>query len=160
MKKRRPWNTVEEQVYSVASVSNKGVMNMNIATYVVPVTMKPKQYMIAVYRDTQTHKNVFEDKHLFLLQGFSLENISHIKTLGKKSGKNYNKAVYIQKQSFAFHQDIPYFTDAAFVLLCKGEKYFEVGDHDIIVATVVKTVLHQEKSLLTTKVLQTKKIIT
>lgn len=50
-KKRKPWNAVSEQVYSISSKSIDGICNMNIATYVTPVTMHPKRYTVAVYRD-------------------------------------------------------------------------------------------------------------
>ena len=44
----RPWNLLNLPVYSLATYQGEKV-NMNICTYVSAVSMKPKQYMVAVY---------------------------------------------------------------------------------------------------------------
>jgi hypothetical protein len=60
---RRPWNSVSD---------------------VTPVTMHPKRYMIAVYRNTKTHSNLFKTKKPFLLQALSISQAPLVKILGKK----------------------------------------------------------------------------
>ena len=150
---------MNEQVYSIASLSQKGKCNMNIATYIVPITMKPKQYLVAVYRDTETHQNIFIEKQSFLLQALSLQNISTVKVLGKKSGKVFDKVSYILKQKPLYYENIPYLQRTSFVLACVGKQYIEVGDHDIIVAEVIKIISHSDEPLLGTVTLQAKNII-
>jgi flavin reductase (DIM6/NTAB) family NADH-FMN oxidoreductase RutF len=71
-KNRRPWNRVNQQVYSLSTCDSKGNINMNIVTYATPATLKPKSYVIAVYRGTKTHSNLFNKPNAhFLLQGLS-----------------------------------------------------------------------------------------
>ena len=160
-KKRRPWNAVREQVYSIASVSSAGVHNMNIATYVTPVTMDPKRYCIAVYKNTQTHLNIFKTQQPFLLQALSLSQMPLVKTLGKKSGITLNKQQYLEKKNIPTHsyEQCLYLSESYFVLALMPESYIEVGDHDLVLARVAKILLHQDVAPLTTIDLHTSGII-
>lgn len=160
-KKRRPWNTVSEQIYSLSSVSKNGVNNMNIATYVTPVTMKPKRYLIAIYRGTKTHDNIFKTNKPFLLQALSESQFSLVKIFGKKSGLKVNKENLIKKKklNFKHYNSLIYLTDCYFVLYLLPENYFKLGDHDLVVARVEKIVLQNHVSELTTRNLQTLGII-
>ncbi len=56
--KQKPWNRVDQPVYSISSLAD-GKPNMNICTYAVPVSLKPKQFMVAVYHGTRTLTNVW-----------------------------------------------------------------------------------------------------
>lgn len=160
-KKRRPWNTVSEQVYSISSLDKEGVLNMNIATYVTPVTMHPKRYLIAVYRNTKTHENIFTTNAPFLLQGLSLSQLSLVKTLGKKSGLTTNKEVYLKKNTtlLKYHNSLMYLTDSLFVLSLIPESYSTLGDHDLVIATVEKVVMQNIAVALMTEDLQKAGII-
>jgi len=158
-KKRKPWNAVDEQVYSISSSSKEGVSNMNIATYVVPVTMSPKQYLIAVYRDTQTHSNIFKTKKPFLLQALSKDQIHLVRVLGKKSGKVYNKSKYIDEQPTAIYKDKTYLLNSSFVLSCTPKEYITLGDHDLVIVEIDKIVMNSNTNYLTTKLLQDVNII-
>jgi len=92
-KNRRPWNRVNQQVYSLSTCDSKGNINMNIVTYATPATLKPKSYVIAVYHGTKTHANLFNKPNThFLLQGLSSAQTNQIRTLGQKSGLKYDKA--------------------------------------------------------------------
>jgi hypothetical protein len=55
MKKAR--NLPAYPVYSLLTKDIKGAINMNIMTYIVPVSMKPKKYMIALYEGTKSLDN-------------------------------------------------------------------------------------------------------
>lgn len=162
-KKRRPWNAVSQQVYSISSVHDDGLCNMNIATYVTAVTMEPKRYMIAIYRNTKTHDNVFNTKRPFLLQGLSLSQINLVKVLGKKSGKKMNKQAYITKKDIAYshYNNCIYLNDSAFVLAMDPEQFIVLDDHDLVIARVTKIVMqkHDGVHYLTTHDLQESGII-
>jgi flavin reductase (DIM6/NTAB) family NADH-FMN oxidoreductase RutF len=147
MKKKKPWNRVSEQIYSLSTHDSSGKLNMNIATYVVPVTMDIKRYVIAVYKNTQTHKNIFEnrDTSTFVLQALSKTQKSLVQVLGKKSGQIYDKQSYLKKrrllENYSYENaDYAYLIESSFSLLMVIETYTELGDHDLIVARVVKTI--------------------
>ncbi len=164
-KNRRPWNRVNQQVYSLSTLDSSAKINMNIATYATPITLKPKSYVVAVYRGTKTHSNIFDKPNAhFLLQGLSTEQIKYIRTLGQKSGMNYDKAAYLAKQNLDFYEidgkSYGYLPDSAFLLLCKLTSSVKYGDHDLVMAEVVKIIADQKDSeLLTTQHLIDKGII-
>jgi len=164
-KNRRPWNRVSQQIYSLSTLDTKGQINMNIVSYATPATLKPKSYVIAVYRGTKTHSNIFNKPNThFLLQGLSSPQAKHIRTLGQKSGLKYDKAKYLAKQGLEFYElnsvSYGYLPDCGFVLLCKVTNSIKYGDHDLITAEVVKIVAdNKDAKLLTTQELIEKGII-
>lgn len=157
---RRPWNRVSQQIYSLSTLDTQGQINMNIASYATPATLKPKSYVIAVYRGTKTHQNLFgagAHKH-FLLQGLSMEQIKHVRSLGQKSGLKYDKPKYLAKQDLQYYKydgnDYGYLPDCGFALLCKLTRTIKYGDHDLITAEVQKIVADNNSAkLLTTNAL-------
>lgn len=161
MKRQRPWNRVSEQVYSLSTLDERGNVNMNIATYVVPVTMDVKRYMIAVYKNTKTHINIFSRTRgaFFILQGLSEQQKHLVRVLGKKSGITYTKQAYLEKNNLLKRCSIDgnsfaYLNQNSFSLYMKIEKYIELGDHDLIVARVIKVLDNNfEEKLLTTEAL-------
>ena len=165
IKNRRPWNRVNQQVYSLSTLDSSAKINMNIATYATPITLKPKSYVVAVYRGTKTHSNIFNKPNVhFLLQGLSTEQTKYVRTLGQKSGMNYDKAAYLAKQNLGFYEidgkSYGFLPDSAFVLLCKLTKSVKYGDHDLVMAEVVKIIADQKDAeLLTTQHLIDKGII-
>lgn len=58
---QRPWNKVPQVVYSLSTISTEKKNNMNICTYVVPISMKPKKYMIALDPNSKTYDNFCKD---------------------------------------------------------------------------------------------------
>lgn len=159
-KQRRPWNRVAQQVYSVSSVNREGVINMNIATYITPITMTPKQYMVGVYRDTQTHTNIFKSNRPFILQLFGTAHMHLVRPLGKKSGQSYDKAGYLSRRAILTQTEHgAYITDVPVALLLTPTQYISVGDHDIVVAEVTTILSQSDMPLLTTAHLQDAGII-
>jgi flavin reductase (DIM6/NTAB) family NADH-FMN oxidoreductase RutF len=138
---------------------------MNIVTYATPATLKPKSYVIAVYRNTKTHSNLFNKPNThFLLQGLSSVQTKQIRTLGQKSGLKYDKVKYLTKQNLQYYElkneSYGYLPDCGFVLLCKLTNSIKHGDHDLITADVVKIIAdNKEAKLLTTQELIDKGII-
>jgi flavin reductase (DIM6/NTAB) family NADH-FMN oxidoreductase RutF len=105
---RKPWNLPSYPVYSLITESaeeknpqmeilKESPRNMNIMTYVIPVSMSPKHYIIALYRDTQSLAN-WQVSHRGILQILSGEHASLVRVLGKKSGKSYDKMAYLRKK--------------------------------------------------------------
>lgn len=165
-KNRRPWNRVSQQIYSLSTIDANGRINMNIASYVTPATLKPKSYVIAVYRGTKTHQNLFNasaHEH-FLLQGLSMGQIKHVRTLGQKTGLKYDKPKYLAKQDLQYFKydgnDYGYLPYCGFVLLCKLTRTIKYGDHDLITAEVQKIVADNNSTkLLTTSELIENRIV-
>jgi flavin reductase (DIM6/NTAB) family NADH-FMN oxidoreductase RutF len=166
-KKRRPWNRVAEQVYSISSIGADAKTNMNIATYVVPVTMDIKRYAIAVYRNSKTHENVVKnsDNTHFILQGLQLTQMALVRVLGKKSGRVYDKESYLKKHTSLISvetdfKNFSYLPNNAFTLHMQTEKIVLLGDHDIVIAKVMSVLQNDaDAQLLTTKELQDAHII-
>lgn len=71
---------------------------MNICTYVSPVSMKPKIYMIAVYYGTQTYSNLCNGYDC-ILQLLNPSNIGLVKKLGKESGIRTDKQSYLEDRN-------------------------------------------------------------
>jgi len=63
---QRPWNKANEVIYSLVTKDQDKNQNMNICTYVVPISMKPKKYMIALDPTTKTYQNFLHSDHAVL----------------------------------------------------------------------------------------------
>ena len=55
---KRPWNLIDLPVYSLLTLDEEGVINMNICTYVSAVSMQPKIYSVAIDYKTKTYQNL------------------------------------------------------------------------------------------------------
>ena len=87
---RKIWNRPNQQVWSLSTINEQSVANMNICTYVTSVSMEPKLLIVAVYHGTQTLKNLTQTKraHLQLLS----EELSPVTRIcGHISGSKINK---------------------------------------------------------------------
>jgi flavin reductase (DIM6/NTAB) family NADH-FMN oxidoreductase RutF len=133
---KRPWNLPDLPVYSLATFVGEQV-NMNICTYVSAVSMKPKRYMVAVYEGTQTLWNLQRNDRA-VLQLLSLKHLPLIRTLGKKSGKKYNKQSYLERKGWITHWN-------SYSVLKNAAGYVELrtiwdhsgGDHQLFLFDVV-----------------------
>ncbi|MEQ8302007.1 MAG: flavin reductase [Cyclobacteriaceae bacterium] len=95
---KRPWNIIDVPVYSLATYE-EGRVNMNIATYVTPISLKPKQYAVAVYYNTKTYHNLFErGEKIAVLQVLHREQIDLVRSLGKKSGLKFSKLELLERK--------------------------------------------------------------
>ncbi len=154
----RPWNRAPQQVYSL-STTNNGVINMNICTYVTPITMKPKQFVIGVYHNTQTYDNL-KTTHEGLLQLLGADQTYLITPLGKKSGSTYNKHTYLTSHhTLEFIQTFAYLKHSLAYIHIKVKKWLPESDHDIIIAEVISWKNLRHGTPLTTTYLKDQKII-
>jgi flavin reductase (DIM6/NTAB) family NADH-FMN oxidoreductase RutF len=157
---KKPWNLSDVTIYSIASYDTEQEVNMNICTYVTPISMAPKLYSIAIYRNTKTLENCLHSQKA-VLQILSKEQIQFVNTFGKKSGLNYNKKKYLdKKQVLTFWENQEVLKEcAAYVLLEKVEVIdIEESDHILFIYNVLKSKTNH-KNLLTLQDLRDKKLV-
>ncbi len=85
----KPWNRVDGPVYSL-STTHAGRGNLNICSYVTAISMKPKRFIIGVYKDTKTLENL-EANPIGLLNYLAVEHANLVGLLGKKTGHKVDK---------------------------------------------------------------------
>lgn len=154
----RPWNRAPQQVYSL-STTRDGVINMNICTYVTPITMQPKQFVIGIYHNTQTYDNLKNTKE-GLLQLLGTDQTSLITPLGKKSGSSYDKHTYLTKyHDLGFIQTFAYLEHSLAYIHIRIKTWLPESDHDILVAEVISWKNLRHGTPLTTTYLKDHKII-
>ncbi len=96
---RRFWNLPAVPVYSLLTIDSKGCYNMNCCTYVTPVSMEPKQFLIAVYQGTKTLDNLQNNPHqTVVLQLLAQDQGRLIQVLGRQSGYRTDKIQHLQKR--------------------------------------------------------------
>lgn len=154
---KKPWNIAELPVYSLAT-SNENIVNMNICTYVVPVSMHPKLYAVAVYRDTKTLANL-SNSETAVLQYLSREQYPLVRVLGRKTGHTYNKQSYLTRKGLLerWNGHDVLINTAARVLLQKISSS-QQGDHHLFIMQALRSQsFHAD--VLTTGILSEKKLI-
>lgn len=152
----RPWNRVPQAVYSLSTTVD-GQVNMNICTYVAPITMSPKQIMVGVYHDTKTWEN-FKQTGEGLLQILGEHQPHLVRALGKKSGTTYDKHRYLQKQ-VEYEKHLAYLSDCLGFIHLKVKTWIPESDHDLVICEVVSWKNLREGTPLTTTYLKEHKII-
>lgn len=156
---RRPWNNVDFPVYSLCT-KGEHHFNMNICTYVTPISLKPKLYCIGIYYNTQTLENL-KQSDFAVLQFLNNTQASLVNALGKKSGKTYNKENYLRKKDqLTTWQGFDILKDCnAYLLLEKTGQQNIGGDHELFYFEVKKTKNCFDQNGLTNQYLIEKKII-
>lgn len=143
---RRPWNIIDSPVYSLATYAD-GKLNMNICTYVTAISMKPKQYAIAVYDNTKTLANL-EVNSTCILQLLHLNQLGLVRKLGKQSGLNIDKQAWLDKhEHLDYWQDYAVLKDACAYLKLELIKRVDTGgDHQLFCfeATQYSTLCEQD----------------
>lgn len=145
---KRPWNIVNPPVYSLATYA-EGAVNMNICTYVTAISMKPKLYAVAVYYNTRTFDNLCADPQA-VLQVLSRSNLPLVRSLGKKSGRSYNKQAYLEKKNRLTEWNrLPVLADAcAYVQMNVADRLQTGGDHELFIFDVQKYRTVSEEDVL------------
>ena len=123
----KPWNRVDAPVYSLAT-THQGKGNLNICSYVTPISLKPKGFIVGVYKDTKTLANL-EGNPIGLLNYMAIDQAHHVKLLGKKTGFNTDKIAQLKK-------DVEFVSDGLFrlkgsiaVVRLKFLERMDCGDH-------------------------------
>lgn len=157
---KRPWNRPDYAVWSLSTKDQSGKYNMNICTYVTAISMKPKQFAIAVYKGTKTYENI-KKSNTAILQLLGEHQSDVVRNLGKSSGFDKDKvAIVNKKHPIIFTQDMAIISDCLGYCIIEFNQIIETGgDHDLIVGNVVSYKNLNEGEVLTTKKLGELKII-
>ena len=128
---RRPWNMINIPVYSLATYDN-GNVNMNICTYVTPISLKPKQYIVGLYHNTKTLENL-KSGSIAILQILNKEHLSLVNLLGKKSGYKISKEKILDNKNLItdWNKHKVLIGCNAYLLMENIASYESNGDHDI-----------------------------
>jgi flavin reductase (DIM6/NTAB) family NADH-FMN oxidoreductase RutF len=154
---KRPWNLTNLPVYSLVT-SSGDAFNMNVCTYVVPVSMVPKMYMVALDYNSLSYENM-EKSDYAVLQLLGDEDYSVVRTLGKKSGRNTDKMAYLERRNILSEwHGFPVINNCSAFMLLKKIRRMEGGDHELFLFQVEKfQSCHPD--FLSEKTLREKKII-
>jgi flavin reductase (DIM6/NTAB) family NADH-FMN oxidoreductase RutF len=156
--RKKPWNRVNLPVYSVSSQAN-GKANMHIITYATQISMQPKRYILGIYNGTQTLENINSNPEI-VLQLLAEDQYRLVDLLGKKSGKNIDKIVRLQKRKeLTEWNGFPVLQHCLAVMHLKVISQFEGGDHQCFLCDVMAYKNLSEGEPLTLDTLRLKKMI-
>jgi flavin reductase (DIM6/NTAB) family NADH-FMN oxidoreductase RutF len=168
----RAWNLAPLPVYSLAvyqppASSLKPLLcNLNICTYVTPISLRPKLYLIAIYRGTRTHDLITQHPQApLILHLLHIGQISLVPILAQRSGRRFEKVSYLQKKHWLTSwRGYPVLHASAAYILLKPlgiiQRTDHPGDHDLMLASVLTTQSQSDPShVLTTHHLIDKQII-
>lgn len=154
---RRPWNLIDPPVYSLATALD-GQVNMNICTYVTAISMEPKIYAIAIYKNTKTLENMYRTEQA-VLQFLHPEQFKLVKNLGQRSGLNFNKHAYLQKNNLLeMWNGFEVLKNTSARILINKIDFKETGDHILFTFKAEKWKSYYPE-ILTSEILRIKKII-
>ncbi|WP_291400676.1 flavin reductase [Daejeonella sp.] len=154
---RRPWNLIDPPVYSLATYCD-GQVNMNICTYVTAISMEPKIYAIAIYKNTKTLENMYNSEQA-VLQFLHPEQFKLVKNLGQRTGLNFNKQAYLKKNNLLESwNDYEVLKNTSARILLQKIEFKETGDHILFTFRTEKYKSYHPE-VLTSETLRIKKII-
>lgn len=139
---------------------------MNICTYVSAVSMKPKQYLVALDYHTFTHQRVTENGE-FVLQLLSEKQAKLVRNLGQKSGKTYDKNGFferkqkVQDANYALMEWQNYRVLAGCVSTLKLHviNAMPAADHEMFLCNVLAYKVWNNDTPLTVDILREQKIV-
>ncbi len=155
--RKKPWNRVDQPVYSISSAHNAEV-NMNICSYATPVSMKPKRYIVAIYKNTKTLELIKQNPQ-FLLQILAEDQYKLINLLGKKSGFHMNKIEKIKEPVELYNETFAYLSHSLAYLHLRVLDWLDGGDHWCTLCDVVAYKNLNPGKPLSLALLKKKKII-
>lgn len=149
---QRPWNKASEVIYSLSTASQSWKVNMNICSYVVPISMKPKKYMIALDPNTKTYQN-FKNTDTAILQILTKDCKKYVRILWKQTGYKVNKEQKLE-QKLKTYKWQKVLRDAAVYLEVQKADHVVCSDadHELFIVDVVSwTYNRKDKDFLTTE---------
>ena len=153
----KPWNRVDGPIYSLSTAAH-GKGNLNICSYVTPISMKPKRYIVGVYKGTKTLENL--ESHPFGILNFMTGKMSHlVNLLGKKSGHKIDKIKRLGDRVSVTEDGFYILKDSLATVRLKFTTRMDGGDHWAWLAEVVSHENHNTAKPLTLNELKRKKII-
>ncbi|MBX3044102.1 MAG: flavin reductase family protein [Candidatus Kapabacteria bacterium] len=150
---RQFWNIPSLPVFSLATyskpISHPTSVNMNICTFVNKVSIVPKRYSVAVYHNTKTLNNLDENPNS-VLQLLCENQINLVRTLGKKSGWDYDKSKFlIDRKLLIDWKGLPVLSGAIAYAYLKAIDKMNAGDHTIYLFDVLHFTKSDRKDYLT-----------
>ena len=147
---RRPWNIINPPIYSLATHDQNNKLNMNICSYVSPVSLKPKLYLIAIEFTSKTYQNLKTNSSA-VLQLLCQSHLDIIRKLGKSSGHNIDKEMYLNSKKMLekWRGNTVLKDVCASIELKKTNEININGDHAIFTFSVSKYRTISEKHILT-----------
>ncbi len=156
---RKAWNIPVQTVFSLATFNSEAIVNMNICTYVTGVSMQPKRFAIAVYKNTKTLENL-RGNDLAYLQVLNEVHAPLVKLLGKQSGMKVNKYERLRKKSMLQrYDDVELLGSINAFIQLKLIHSNDVGDHVLCVFDVLKSRSFSEEAVLTNQYLMANQYI-
>ncbi len=157
---RKLWNRSPLPVWSLVTKDEKGMMNMNICTYVSAVSLEPKLMMVAVYHNTKTHDNCAVGSEV-LLQLLSSDQAKLVRLLGQTTGRVKDKITLLKKRELlSRYKDWSHLTEVAGFMVGKIESIVTVGgDHDLAILRVTTHKNLRDTPVLTTEILRAEGLI-
>lgn len=153
----KPWNRVDGPVYSL-STTHAGRGNLNICSYVTPISLKPKRFIIGVYKHTKTLENL-EANPVGLLNYLSADHADLIALLGKKTGHKVDKVKALGDRLEHASDGLYKIVGSLAVLHLMFLQRIDCGDHWAWLADVDKYENIAAGKFLTLDELKRKKII-
>lgn len=153
----KPWNRVDGPIYSLSTYAN-GKGNLNICSYVTPISMKPKKYIVGVYKGTKTLENL-ESNPVGVLNFMTDKMANLVNLLGKKTGHKVDKITRLGERIQLTEEGLPVLKDSLATLRLKFTTRMDGGDHWAWLAEVVSHENHNADKPLTLEYLKRKKII-
>ena len=145
---KKIWNLPSYPVYSISTIDENDEPNMNICTYAVAVSMKPKLYMLAIYHNTKTLENIQKNKKC-VLQFLTPEHNKFMTPFGRKSGMKSSKKNLILKHSTLLLSGFALLHGLAGYIELNVDSLSEVGgDHSIAICSVVESKTFSETEVL------------
>ena len=159
MKKIRvkPWNRVDGPIYSLSTAAH-GKGNLNICSYVTPISMKPKRYIVGVYKGTKTLENL-ESNPVGILNFMTDKMSNLVNLLGKKSGHKIDKIKKLGDRIQLTEEGLFTLNGSLATVRLKFTTRMDGGDHWAWLAEVVSHENHNSDKPLTLEYLKRKKII-
>ena len=133
---RRPWNLVNSPVYALVT-TNGNICNVNICTYAMAVSRKPKLYAVALEIGSKTLEFLKEYPRA-VLQMLTDQHLDLIKPLGQRSGNRFDKMKYLNKRDqLETWKQWPILKGAAANLELESIACHPCGDHELFIMKVV-----------------------
>jgi len=153
----KPWNRVDGPIYSLSTLA-RGKRNLNICSYVTPVSMKPKRYIVGVYKGTKTLENL-ESNPVGILNFMTVEMAHLVNLLGKKSGHKIDKTKRLGDQVELTEDGFAVLSKSLATVRLKFTERIDGGDHWVWLADAVSFENRNKIKPLTLDYLKRKKII-
>ncbi|MGA0133792.1 MAG: flavin reductase family protein [Opitutales bacterium] len=153
----KPWNRVDNPVFSLSTTAD-GRGNLNICSYVTSISMKPKRFIVGVYKGTRTLANL-EANPVGLLNYLAQDQADLVKLLGKKSGHVVDKIARLVDQVEHAGDGLYRLKGVLAVLRLRFMERMDCGDHWAWLAHLESYENLREAPGLTLEELRRKKLI-